>query len=177
MFDPTAFDNMKVVIEGALYDLDMSGEILVTDRNDWLNLAKMSRLFTISFVLRESRLPIHAKMELEAKLNNLAAELLQESLSEQNAGCYVKLQFSLELPENQRDFYGLYKIFQNIWGETRKISQSVEYNPLEKSKNISLIISIDFERIVKEEQMEDFAEMMEFMIATLQQLEEYGSGS
>jgi hypothetical protein len=41
MFDPTAFDNMKVVLEGALYDLDIMGEIIITDRNDLFNTAKM----------------------------------------------------------------------------------------------------------------------------------------
>lgn len=38
MFDPTAFDNMKVVIEGAIYDLDLDGEISIIDRNDLLIL-------------------------------------------------------------------------------------------------------------------------------------------
>lgn len=55
MFDPTAFDNMKVVIEGALYDLDICGEIVITDRNDSFNMAKMSRTFDISFRLPEKR--------------------------------------------------------------------------------------------------------------------------
>ncbi len=34
MFDPTAFDNLKVIVEGAVYDFDLHGDILVTDRKD-----------------------------------------------------------------------------------------------------------------------------------------------
>jgi hypothetical protein len=32
MFDPTAYDNKKVVTEGAAYDLDLEGQIRVVDR-------------------------------------------------------------------------------------------------------------------------------------------------
>lgn len=55
MFDPTAFENLKIVIEGAVYDRDFSGEILVTDRNDIINLAKLERRFEISFVDKVNR--------------------------------------------------------------------------------------------------------------------------
>ena len=51
LFDPTAFENIKVVIEGEIYDRDLSGEIFVTDRNDWFNSAKLSRKYEISFGL------------------------------------------------------------------------------------------------------------------------------
>ncbi|MGZ4162287.1 MAG: hypothetical protein ACXVNF_16040, partial [Neobacillus sp.] len=54
VFDPTAFDNMKVVIEGALYDMDIIGEIIITDRNDIMNMAKLSRRFDICFTLPNS---------------------------------------------------------------------------------------------------------------------------
>ena len=43
MFDPTAYENMRVVLEGIFYDKDLSGEILVIDRNDIVNTAKLSR--------------------------------------------------------------------------------------------------------------------------------------
>jgi IS4 transposase len=49
MFDPTAFDNMKVIIEGLLYDKDLDGEYEITDRNDFVNLSKMDRLFSIRY--------------------------------------------------------------------------------------------------------------------------------
>ena len=76
MFDPTAFDNMKVVIEGALYDLDLAGKIVIIDRNDIMNIAKMSRRFDVSFTLPEAR--VTAMIEITSNLINLAAELLPE---------------------------------------------------------------------------------------------------
>src|SRR4051794_1954411 len=91
MFDPTAFDNMKVVIEGALYDLDLSGQIIIIDRNDVVNIAKMSRSFDVYFTLPESE--VTAMIEIKSDLINLAAELLPDSHAEKQSGCYMKLQF------------------------------------------------------------------------------------
>ena len=54
LFDPTAFDNMKVVLEGAVYDRDILGDILVVNRDDLINLASLSRQFTMEFECKES---------------------------------------------------------------------------------------------------------------------------
>ncbi|MEH7335915.1 hypothetical protein V7161_25135 [Neobacillus drentensis] len=171
MFDPTAFDNMKVVIEGALYDFDLSGEIIIADRNDIINMAKMSRSFDLSFQLPAGT--VTAKIEMESKLVNLAAELLPNSQPEKLAGSYVKLQFFLELLDTSADFQTIETIFLDIWGEKRKITQSVEYNPLDKPRKIKNTITLDFERIIGEEQMDDLIEMADFMVATLEKLQAF----
>lgn len=51
MFDPTAFENMKTVFEGAAYDLDLSGEAAIIGRNDIVDLAGMSRDYRITLTL------------------------------------------------------------------------------------------------------------------------------
>ncbi len=97
MFDPTAFDNMKVVIEGAIYDLDLDGEINIIDRNDLINLAKMSRSFDVSFKLPGNKTrQVIAKIILKSNLENLAAELLPGSLSDKDSGSMVRLEFQLK---------------------------------------------------------------------------------
>lgn len=58
MFDPTAFDNLKVIVEGAVYDFDLHGDILVTDRKDMMDLASLSRIYHISFQLTEPFEPL-----------------------------------------------------------------------------------------------------------------------
>ncbi|WP_042457613.1 hypothetical protein [Neobacillus dielmonensis] len=172
MFDPTAFDNMKVVIEGALYDLDLSGEIIITDRNDWLNLAKLSRLFTISFQLRgEGHSKITAKLELESTLNNLAAELLPDSHREQLAGCFVKLHYFLEHKNDLEKFTEIERLLMENWGSTRKITQTIQYNPLMLSKKIKNVITIDFQRLVSEDQLDDLVELTALVCTTLQELD------
>src|SRR5438477_366467 len=110
---------MKVVIEGALYDLDISGEIVITDRNDIINMAKLSRRFDICFKLPDNKgIPVSAKIEMESHLINLAAELLPVSPTENQGGCYVRLHFFIEQAEKKEDYNSIQKILVDIWGET-----------------------------------------------------------
>ncbi|MBO0958243.1 hypothetical protein J1P26_00740 [Neobacillus sp. MM2021_6] len=167
MFDPTAFDNMKVVIEGALYDKDIGGEIVITDRNDVINMAKMSRQFDVSFQLPNR--PVMAKFEMESRLANLAAELLPFGLQEQHAGCFVGLEFSLERVQ-EIDYQTIKGVLQDTWGTDRKISFSVIQHPLEMKKTKSIIMKVEFDRLITEDQLDDLDEMVNFMKISLEQL-------
>jgi len=167
MFDPTAFDNMKVVIEGALYDLDIKGDIIITDRNDLINLAKMSRSFDVSFQLPDGNGT--AKVELKSTLLNLAAELLPSMQTEHQTGCYVRLEFFLE-QEKEPDFYELKDILLNIWGDSRNFSLTSHVHPLDTNQKISIILAVEFGRLVTEDQMDDLVNMTDFVVTTLERL-------
>ncbi|GAA3327145.1 hypothetical protein GCM10020331_065930 [Ectobacillus funiculus] len=79
MFDPTVFENLKVVAEGAVYDLDLAGAILVTNRRDVIDLASMSRTYSIAFMLRDAEYDITALFSLTADVKNLAGEILEDT--------------------------------------------------------------------------------------------------
>ncbi|WP_040208506.1 hypothetical protein [Neobacillus jeddahensis] len=167
MFDPTAFDNMKVVLEGAIYDRDLRGELVITDRNDVMNMAKMSRSFDIVFQLPDKM--VSGIMKLESKLHNLTAELLSSSATNQLAGCYVELKFIIKT-SSEVDYQKVKHILLGIWGETRKIELSSISYPLEANKTKSTVLTVDFDRLVTEDQMDDLVEMTEFMMTSLEQL-------
>ncbi|MFJ5757683.1 hypothetical protein ACIQAA_00770 [Neobacillus sp. NPDC093182] len=172
MFDPTAFDNMKVVIEGALYDLDLAGEIVITDRNDIVNMAKMSRSFDIHFRNSSTHKGnVTANLELHADLINLAAELLPNSLSQKRSGCTIKLQFFHYGATDEAQLKKIREIFLDIWGETRQISQSVTITP--STSLIQNCISIEFDRLISEDQMDDLVEMIHFIMTSIEQLQSY----
>ncbi|MGJ7921834.1 hypothetical protein [Neobacillus sp. LXY-4] len=171
MFDPTAFENLKVVIEGAVYDKDLSGEILVIDRNDTINLAKLERKFDISFVDRNNRgKKITAIWVLEAGLENLAAELLPAALSEKRAGCHVTVKFVCGHPNEISYFKNIESVLYSIWGVGRTIEQCVHANPLSKQSDIKNEITIKFNRLIYESHMEDLTEMVDFMITSIKEL-------
>lgn len=172
MFDPTAFDNMKVVIEGALYDLDLAGEIVIIDRNDIMNMAKMSRSFDIHFQNASTPFPkVTAKFGIKAELINLAAEILPNSLLQKQSGCTIRLQFFHENITNETELQEIREIFIDIWGETRRIHQSVT---ITTSKSlVDNCISIEFDRLISEDQMDDLVEMIDFMIKTNERLQSY----
>jgi hypothetical protein len=173
MFDPTAFENLKVVIEGAIYDKDLAGEILVTDRNDLLNLAKLQRKFEISFIDQNSSgNRITAIFSLEANLENLAAELLPSSLSEELSGCQVCVKFTCTHPNDPQYFQRIYQILTEIWGIDRAIEQLVQVNPLKKLDEVKNHITISFNRLVYEEQIHDLTDMVDYMITSMKRLRE-----
>lgn len=174
MFDPTAFDNMKVVIEGALYDLDLAGEIVITDRNDILNMAKMSRSFDVHFQLASTQ-QVSAKLEIKADFINLAAELLPNTLLEKHSGCTIGLQFFHKGITDEKQLNNIKDILFDIWGETRQIVQSVTMTP--SKSRIENCISIEFDRLITEDQMDNLVEMIDFMIKTQLRIQSYLSVS
>jgi hypothetical protein len=173
MFDPTAFENLKVVIEGAIYDRDLAGEILVTDRNDLINLAKLQRKFEISFINSNSvGNKITAMFILEANLENLAAELLPSTLSEELSGCQVCVKFDLVHPNEPSYYQQINRTLIEIWGSEREIEQIVQVKPLWKQLEIKNQITISFNRLVYEEQIHDLTDMVDYMITSMKKLKE-----
>jgi hypothetical protein len=169
MFDPTAFENMKVVLEGAVYDLDLTGDINIIDRNDFINTAKLSRKYELSFK-PENFSNVTASIVLEAELENLAAELLSGSRLEQKAGCWIRLFFSFEHQDNIVDYEKIQRVVTEIWGIDRKIKQTAYFYPLQKERMKSEV-TIDFGRLIREDQIEDLTEMIDIMITTCEQIQ------
>jgi hypothetical protein len=169
MFDPTAFENMKVVLEGAVYDMDLNGDIVIIDRNDFINTAKLSRKYELSFKIDSSSL-VTASLVLESELENLAAELLTAGQTKQIAGCSIRLFFSFKHMDHIIDYEKIQSVALKIWGNDRKITQTVLFYPLKQEKMKS-VVAIDFGRLVREEQIEDLTEMIDFMITTCDHIE------
>ncbi|MBT2677802.1 hypothetical protein J7E38_02250 [Bacillus sp. ISL-35] len=171
MFDPTAFENIKVVIEGEIYDRDLSGEIKVVDRNDWINTAKLSRKYEISFTVSGyNDKEIAAIMTLEAGLENLSAELLGSRSANHLAGCIVGISFTM-LHRNEVQVYrSIQEGLEDIWGKDREIVQSVQVFPLAESQRIRNFARVSFNRLVYEEQIDDLTEMIDYMVDSVNKL-------
>lgn len=173
MFDPTAFENLKIVIEGAIYDKDLAGGILVTNRNDLLNLAKLQRRFEISFIDRNSSSKqVTATFILETNLENLAAELLPSAISEELSGCRVCVKFQCLHPNKAIYFQNINQVLAKIWGKGRDIEQLVQVNPFSLQEEVENIITISFNRLVYEEQIHDLTDMVDYMITSIKHLRE-----
>ncbi|MBU8878973.1 hypothetical protein BGM26_08235 [Bacillus sp. FJAT-29790] len=171
MFDPTAFENMKVVIEGTLYDLDLSGEIRILDRNDLLNSAKISRKYEISFTDQmEGQADIYCSFLMEASLANLAAELLPAARSSMLAGCHIYVKFYLKHPNELSLFQKIERILIDIWGKDRTIKQVVMRDPFDDGKIISNETTVIFNRLVLEDQIDDLVSMIDYLMVSLKSL-------
>lgn len=171
MFDPTAFENMKVVIEGALYDRDLSGDICILDRNDMINMAKLSRTYEVTFCNANEE-NVQCKFVLTAYLENLAAELLPSSHSTQLSGTHLFIIFTAEHPFQIEIDELIDRELKNIWGNERSIKQKVHLNPLEENETISKEITIGFNRLVCEEQIDDIVLMLDYMVLSMKKINE-----
>lgn len=160
MFDPTAYDNMKVVLEGAAYDLDLDGQIRVVDRKDIVDLATLTRQYEITFCLKESS-TILAKLLLEAKLNQLAAEILQNGDPKQ-IGAFVHITFTWK--ESNKKYMDMIK---QHWGSEHIYEERKLYSSLNGVKEE---VIINFSRIITEDMIDDLVGMFHYSVQTLKKL-------
>jgi hypothetical protein len=167
MFDPTVFDNLKVVVEGYVYDRDLDGDILVIDRKDLVDLASMNRQYRLSFVLRNSHnIHIKAIFVLRADTRNLLGEITEDpSLT---PGCTVEVVFQYPSAEPERYCQQADRLLKSVWGEERIITQQVSYQYGKQDYKVTA--SVQFQKIITEDHINDLPIIVDYMIETLQQL-------
>lgn len=168
MFDPTIFENLKVGIENAVYDLDNLDEIIrVTDRKDLLDMATLSRSFSLRFELAASS-TTSAEICLETGLRDLAAEILE--IPEGQPACELKLRFYKHISDASIACPAIAQIIKEIWNPELPPLQTIRYTysdpvPLHNT------IELRFPRRINEEQMGDIPNILEFMLRTLGELD------
>lgn len=172
MFDPTVFDNLKVAFENNVYDLDNLDErITVTSREDILDMAVMSRRFSIGFQLTGGG-KAYAEIELAASLKELAAELLEQEGT--NPGCQIRVYFHVTMEELEEGCRIIGELIEGIWEPEQPVTQTIGFiygsDPLIYRNRIG----IPFNRKINEDQMEDVANLVDFTVTTLERLRELG---
>ncbi|MCK1991166.1 hypothetical protein GW626_12540 [Peribacillus muralis] len=170
MFDPTAFENMKVVLEGAVYDRDFIGDILVISRDELVNLSTMSRSYKIEMKLKEAIAPqsISGAIEIHATLQNLSSELLDSNVNETHSGCTVDIFISFPTKLDEVRIEAFLNDLEKIWGDQRIITVKTSETISKKSEPVhSSLFKVSFGRLIKEEQMEDLEDMVEYLIQSI----------
>ncbi len=170
MFDPTIFENLKVVMEGAVYDLDLEGLVLVVGRHDLVDLADMSRVFVIRFRLKNGN--CIGELRLSAALSDLAGEKLEWK----NAypGCSLELRFQLEISETANTCQTIQRQLEALWDGRPEIKQTISfpYNPdAELNHTFTNEIRCTFNRKIDEGHWSDFPELLDIMVDSLELLD------
>ncbi len=180
MFHPTVFDNLKVVLEGAVYDRDLDGEIVVTHRADVMDMAAFARFFQIDFCMAEDagrEEAVTAQIQLRTTLGDLASEQLEQPLVE-HVGCTICLHFLVQVRDVPRETELITGILNEIWGERPHITQLLsarldEHKPLrwppEVYKNR---VTLDFHRKIDEGNIADMRALVEHCVLSVARLRE-----
>ncbi|MDN4074518.1 hypothetical protein [Fictibacillus terranigra] len=126
MFDPTIYENLKIILEGMVYDLDFDGQLKVTNRSDIVDLAALSRTYSLEVLLKENNARgLKAKVELKAGLEDLADEIMERET--ENTGCRFSVTFYLTVQDIERECSEIGEILRTIWKPIGEISQKVSY--------------------------------------------------
>ncbi|KZB91384.1 hypothetical protein A2U94_11105 [Bacillus sp. VT 712] len=168
MFDPIVFDNLKVVVEGEIYDLDLSGQVSVVNREDLMDLARFTRTYRISF---QQHSCCTATLALSTDLDSIHAELTPSR--QEKPGCTVFIAFYIKqaVAYTIEDCNEIRTLCKRVWGENRVIEQRVihEVDTDEYENEVKVM----FNRFVYEDQVADLIEMIDYMLQTMDQLKNY----
>jgi hypothetical protein len=170
MFDPTVYENLKVVIEGEIYDRDLEGEIAIIDRQDQVNLATMSRTYSLTFQSLSCSPLFHATVHLEAAPSDLYGEILEK---DENFGCKLLLVINGPINDVTKTPPIISEKLEILWDRRPTISQQV-YFDWSKGKKTTYYskTTLYFDRKINEEHISDFSEIISLLIDSLEVVEE-----
>ena len=171
MFDPTIFDNLKVVIEGAVYDLDAAGFILVTNRSDRVELATMSRYYAIQFREQDGEGEATAEVQLLAETEDLVAEISEtEDLF---TGCQLKIRFETVVSNPNQECPQIKTLLEEIWANNPQIVQQLMFTYEDEPRFFKNGITLDFGRKINEQQIEDMITFIDHVLHSLKCLNQF----
>ncbi|MGG0258336.1 hypothetical protein ABEY48_13975 [Bacillus mycoides] len=172
MFDPTAFENLKVIVEGAVYDFDLHGDILVTDRKDVMDLASLSRMYSISFQLTETfKTMVEATFSLSVDAKNLSGEIL--GVPQFIPGCEMKLEFSFEMEQPEIGCEEIETLLHSIWGKERMITQKISYEYNKQAISYHNKVEVLFQKSITEDHVDDLIAVISHMIETVRTIQHF----
>ena len=169
MFHPTIFDNIKVALENQLYDYDNLDELLViTSRTDLLDLALMSREFSLAFKLTGGRY-VTAGIVLRSSVKELSDEILETP--DGRPGCTLTLLFAMEINDVDVQCPAVEEILNKIWGPELRPVQSLSFRYGEDEPVYQNCVELQFRRLLTEDQMEDIPGLLNYLLQSTEELE------
>lgn len=174
MFDPTIFENIKVVLEGNIYDLDLQGLIHVTNRVDSVDLSRMSRLYQVEFKLSEKD-RIKAAIHLKGDTYDLAREILELNEEEQTdgIGCVITVVL-YTFVEDLEKCNSIEQTLLKIWSFRPVITQEVSFVYQSGSvvhDDFKIKITLDFYRKINENNIEDIEGILNHIVRSMDVLQ------
>ncbi|MRX70915.1 hypothetical protein GJU40_01870 [Bacillus lacus] len=156
MFDPTVFDNLKVLLEGHIYDLDLQEEICVTGRKDLVDLASMSRSCTLEFIPVNSGRYLKAFITLEISHEQISGELLGTGV---NPGCSLTMKFETLSNEQSAGEKEL-SYLKDIWGSSVSYDLEVKWRQSLPGEYLH-VYELKLKRMLTEEEAQDLYQLVQ----------------
>ena len=170
MYDPTIYDNLKVAFENHVYDLDsLDHKINITNRVDRMDFSILKKDFSIQFKLVEQP-DVTAEIVLEASLEDLAAEILEES--GKNPGCSLLLRFYKHVQNVPQQCDEIEQALTDIWESDIQVTQTLSFVYKQEASSYLDIIEVAIKPKINEENMDEIADFLDHVLGTLEVLNE-----
>jgi hypothetical protein len=167
MFDPTVYENLKVVIEGAIYDLDFEEYINITDRKDIIDLATFSRTYKLQFTKNDAK-KVKAEFLLHANLQSFTDEIINHN---EHVGCELTISFIVEI-RNLDICEKISSVLYEIWEGRPMIEQKVSFVYPRLQKKFKNHITIKFNRQITEAQIDDIQSLLNYTLRSAEEINE-----
>lgn len=168
MFDPTIFENIKVVLEGAVYELDLGEVITITDRTNIIDLAQMNRAYGLTFTKEHGT--TEASILVKASTDILAAEILEEELT--GLGCDLQITFHVQVRWPETECEAILFLINKHWRSYHPVvKQSLSQTYGEHNNHYQNNVILTFKNGVDETDIDDIPAILSAMVNTLESLE------
>lgn len=173
IYDPTIFDNLKVVLEGGLYDLDRENRIKIQKREDLIDAASMGRRFRMEFSFADEN-EIMAVVELSTELADFAAELAKIRLVEaEKPGCKVNILFTYpDWKYEKRLFDPIASELKALWNDEvelhHKLTTHYESPVGLSEERADYSIRLEFPQKIDEQNMEDLEGLLHHTLLSME---------
>ncbi|WP_153730771.1 hypothetical protein [Sporosarcina obsidiansis] len=165
MYDPTVFENLKVAFENRVYDLDnLERTINIVNRTDQLDVAVMSRKFTIRFSL-VGQPAVIGEIVLHSSLQELADEILEVDGAE--PGCLLSLRVLKNVQDLDTECEQIEQVLQAIWENDIDYRQTLSFQYNQTEPGFLNTITIVFKPKLTEDHMGEIGEFLEHVVEML----------
>ncbi|MFC7370559.1 hypothetical protein ACFQPF_02585 [Fictibacillus iocasae] len=125
MFHPSVYDNLKVVLEGAVYDADFEEKIIITGREDLLDMASAARKYKVSFSLKNGSHDMTGYVSISSSLEDLYQEKINDL--PEKAGCSFEYGLTLSVMDIDEDCLSIQHILAPVYGLDAHVQQDLLY--------------------------------------------------
>jgi len=167
MFDPTVFDNIKVVLEGSIYDLDLAGDIIITNRNDLINIGKMDRTYNITYQLPNVST---GEIQVQLEINSTIDEIYDEWHKKKEwFGCTLTVTFQVNRYLDDLAEKRLLKLFHQHYNE----NPIIKITTVKQSHELLYLTECQLKRYMGEHQVDDLKTLIGQSVQMLHLLNEF----
>ncbi|MDN4522859.1 hypothetical protein [Fictibacillus fluitans] len=169
MFDPTIYENLKIILEGMIYDLDFEGVLKVSGRKDLVDLASMSRTYQIEVMLNgKKEKDVRAKIELKAGLEDLADEIMERETDK--TGCTFSVTFYTTVQDIEAECSRTGEAMRKLWKTDGEVSQTLSYIYGLPRGSYQNQIDIIIHRKLHEENSEQFEDYLDRILIAAERI-------